>query len=60
MKSKLKTMPSLTSDAEAEAFVDKADLSQFDLTQFQPMQFEFERKSSSFKYKTASTASRCA
>jgi predicted DNA binding CopG/RHH family protein len=41
-------MPSLTTDAEAEAFVDKADLSQFDLTQFQPMQFEFERKSNSF------------
>ena len=45
MKSKLKKMPSLTSDAEAEVFVDKADLSEFDLSLFKPMQFEFEKKS---------------
>ena len=38
-------MPSLTSDAEAEVFVDKADLSEFDLSLFKPMQFEFEKKS---------------
>lgn len=45
MKSKLKVMPSLQSDAEAEAFVDSADLSQYDLTAFQPASFEFEPKS---------------
>ena len=45
MKTKIKTMPSLKSDAEAEAFVEKADLSEFDLSLFKPMQFEFNKKS---------------
>ncbi|MEY2333310.1 CopG family antitoxin [Acidithiobacillus ferrianus] len=38
-------MPSLRSDADAEHFVDSADLSQYDLFGFQPMSFEFEPKS---------------
>jgi len=38
-------MPSLTSDASAEQFVENADLSEFDLTGFKPMHFEFEPKS---------------
>jgi len=42
---KLKPMPSLTSDASAEQFVENADLSEFDLTSFKPMHFEFEPKS---------------
>lgn len=37
-------MPSLKSDAEAEEFVDSADLSTFDLSGFKPMRFEFEPK----------------
>ena len=45
MKTKIKTMPSLKSDAEAEAFVEKSDLSEFDLSLFKPMQFEFKKKS---------------
>ncbi|UEP59999.1 BrnA antitoxin family protein [Acidithiobacillus ferriphilus] len=45
MKAKSKPMPSLRSDADAEHFVDSADLSQYDLSGFQPMSFEFEPKS---------------
>ncbi len=39
-----KPMPSLRSDAEAEAFVAKADLSEYDLSGFKPMRFEVARK----------------
>lgn len=42
---KHKPMPSLTSDESAEQFVENADLSEFDLTGFKPMHFEFEPKS---------------
>lgn len=41
---KLKAMPSLRNDAEAERFVETADLSEYDLSGFKPMQFEFEPK----------------
>jgi len=44
MKTKLKPMPSLSSDAQAQGFVDKADLSQYDLSGFKPTRFEFEPK----------------
>jgi len=37
-------MPSLRSDAEAEAFVNTADLSRYDLSGFKPMRFELEPK----------------
>jgi predicted DNA binding CopG/RHH family protein len=37
-------IPDFKSDAEAEAFVDTADLSQFDLTGFKPVRFEFQPK----------------
>ena len=43
--SKLKPMPSLKSDRQAEEFVDSADLSQFDLSGFKPMRFEVQNKS---------------
>ena len=42
---KPKPMPSLGSDADAERFVDTADLTEFDLSGFKPMHFEFEAKS---------------
>ena len=45
MKTKAKPMPSLVSDADAERFVDTADLSRYDLSGFKPMHFEFEQKS---------------
>ena len=39
-----KKIPDFKTDAEAEAFVDKADLSQYDLTGFKPVRFEFQPK----------------
>lgn len=44
MKTKTKPMPSLRSDAEAEAFAAKADLTQYDLSGFKPMRFEIAPK----------------
>lgn len=40
-----KQMPSLKTDAEAEQFVESADLSEYDLSGFTPVKFEFEAKS---------------
>ncbi len=45
MRNKAKPMASIRSDAEAERFVDEADLSEYDLSGFQPMHFEVEPKS---------------
>lgn len=47
MKAPLKPMPSLRSDADAEEFVDTADLTEYDLSGFQPMRFEIEPKAAS-------------
>lgn len=47
MNAKLKTLPSLRSDEEAERFVDTADLSEYDLSGFKPMQFEVAQKDAS-------------
>ena len=47
MKSPAKPMPSLRSDAEAERFVETADLTEYDLTGFKPMRFEIEPKAAS-------------
>lgn len=42
---KLKPMPSFKTDAEAEAFTDTADLSEYDLSAFRPMsEFAFAKK----------------
>ena len=41
----LKTIPVFKTDEEAERFVDEANLTEYDLSGFQPMQFEFEPKS---------------
>ena len=43
MKTK-KSIPRLQSDQEAEAFVESADLSQYDLSAFRKSSFEFETK----------------
>ena len=45
IKDKGKPMPIFHSDEEAEDFVDTADLSEYDLSGFRPMHFEFEKKS---------------
>lgn len=44
MQTKLKPMPSLSSDVQAQQFVATADLSTYDLSGFKPMRFEFEPK----------------
>ena len=44
MSSKGKPLPSLRSDAEAEAFTAEADLTQYDLSGFKPMRFEVAPK----------------
>jgi predicted DNA binding CopG/RHH family protein len=42
---KRKSLPRLATDEEAERFVDEADLSEYDLSGFKPVRFEFEKKS---------------
>lgn len=39
-----KTIPAFKTDKQAERFVDKADLSAYDLSGFKPARFEFEPK----------------
>ncbi len=39
-----KKIPSFKTDKEAEAFVDTADLTEYDLSGAKPVRFEFERK----------------
>jgi predicted DNA binding CopG/RHH family protein len=39
-----KKIPPLRTDEEAERFVETADLSEFDLSEFRPVQFEFQAK----------------
>jgi predicted DNA binding CopG/RHH family protein len=46
-KKDLKPLPVLKTDEEAERFVDEADLSEYDLSGFQPVRFEFQRKAAS-------------
>lgn len=47
MKVPSKPLPSLRSDAEAERFVETADLSEYDLSSFRPMRFEIAPKAAS-------------
>ena len=44
MKTKIKPLPSLTNDAQAQYFVSEANLSHYDLSGFKPTRFEFEPK----------------
>jgi predicted DNA binding CopG/RHH family protein len=43
-RKKLEPLPRFGSDAEAERFVEDADLGEYDLSGFTPTRFEFERK----------------
>jgi predicted DNA binding CopG/RHH family protein len=47
MKEHPKPLPPLRSDVDAEHFVDTADLSEYDLSDFKPMRFEIEPKAAS-------------
>ncbi|MBV8135071.1 MAG: BrnA antitoxin family protein [Deltaproteobacteria bacterium] len=40
-----KKLPRFRNDKEAEEFVDKADLTEYDLSQMRPVRFEFQPKS---------------
>ena len=40
-----KKLPRLRSDKEAEDFVEKADLTEYDLSAMRPIRFEFQTKS---------------
>ena len=44
MKTENKPIPSLRSDAEAEEFLETANLAEYDLSDFKPMRFESETK----------------
>lgn len=44
-KDTLKPLPDLKTDEEAERFLEEADLSKYDLSEFKPVRFEFEKKS---------------
>jgi predicted DNA binding CopG/RHH family protein len=41
---KLKQFPTFKTDKEAEDFVETADLSEYDFSQFKPVRFEFQPK----------------
>ena len=41
----LKKLPTLTSDEDAEAFLDSADLSEYNLSEMRPVKFEYLKKS---------------
>ncbi len=45
LKGKNKSLPKLKSDREAEAFLSDVDLTEYDFSEFKPMNFEFEAKS---------------
>jgi predicted DNA binding CopG/RHH family protein len=47
MKEHPKPLPPLRSDVDAEHFVDTADLSEYDLSEFKPMRFEIEPQAAS-------------
>lgn len=40
-----KKLPRFRNDREAEEFVDKADLTEYDLSEMRPVRFEFQPKS---------------
>ena len=44
-KKELKKFPPLKSDQEAEEFVEKADLAEYDFSDFKSVKFEFKNKS---------------
>jgi predicted DNA binding CopG/RHH family protein len=51
----LKTIPTFRTDAEAERFVDTADLTEYDLSGFKPMRFEFAKKNAQLNMRVPET-----
>jgi predicted DNA binding CopG/RHH family protein len=54
-KSDLKKIPVFGTDSQAEDFVENADPSEYDLSGFHPMHFEFEKKSAQLKMRLPET-----
>jgi predicted DNA binding CopG/RHH family protein len=54
-KGDLKKIPVFKTDGQAEEFVERADLSEYDLSDFQPMHFEFEKKSAQLNMRLPET-----
>ena len=50
-----KKLPKFKTDEEAEAFVDEADLSQYDLSGMKPVSFEFQPKDKSITMRLPET-----
>lgn len=44
-KDELKPLPDLKTNEEAKRFLDEADLTKYDLSEFKPVRFEFEKTS---------------
>ena len=55
MNAKSKKFSALRSDEEAERFVDSADLSEYDLSEFKPMRFELAKKEASLNMRLPSS-----
>jgi predicted DNA binding CopG/RHH family protein len=54
-----KKIPIFDGDEEAERFVETADLSEYDLSRFRPVRFEFEAKSGAGEHAPAEASARC-
>ncbi len=54
-KDDLKKLPVFETDSQAEDFVESADLSEYDLSGFKPMHFEFEKKSAQLNMRLPET-----
>jgi predicted DNA binding CopG/RHH family protein len=50
-----KKIPAFSTDAEAEHFVDTADLSEYDLSGLRPTRFEFEKKTAQLNMRLPAT-----
>ncbi len=59
MNAKTKPLPSLRSDAQAEAFVASADLTEYDLSGFRPMRFRDCKKRSRAEHAPACRLAGC-
>jgi predicted DNA binding CopG/RHH family protein len=51
----LKTIPTFHADAEAERFVDTADPTEYDLSGFKPMRYEFAKKDAQINMRVPET-----
>ena len=53
-----KKLPTLRSDREAEEFVEKADLTDYDLSGLKPVKLEFEKKDVSLRMRAVKQRSK--